>query len=250
MAAGTGPNVTTGDMPPAMEHALDELVTAAKNSFQDDLASIVLFGSGAEGQLRATSDLNLLIVLREFRRSRADAFREPLRMAHVAVRAVAMFVLESEAPTVAEVFAVKFGDIARRCRVLFGQFPSGLSGISREAKRLQLRQLLMNLTLRLRHSYVVISLREEQLALTIAETAGPLRSAAATLLELEGQPVASPKQSLETVARSLEGDWTEALAAISEARQSRRLAPGKAPQIAFQLIDLAQVMRLRAERLA
>ena len=52
------------------------------------------------------------------------------------VRAVAMFVLESEAPTVAEVFAVKFGDIARRCRVLFGQFPSGLSGISREAKTL------------------------------------------------------------------------------------------------------------------
>ena len=109
----------------------------------------------------------------------------------------------------------------------------------------------MNLTLRLRHSYVVISLREEQLALTIAETAGPLRSAAATLLELEGQPVALAQAvARDGWPRSLEGDWTEALAAISEARQSRRLAPGKAPQIAFQLIDLAQVMRLRAERLA
>jgi predicted nucleotidyltransferase len=237
--------------PPAVETVLAELVKAAKASFEDDLVSVVLFGSGAEGRLRATSDLNLLVVLKRFLPERADQFREPMRLAHVAVRAAAMFVLESELPTAVEAFAVKFGDIARRSRVLFGQLPAALATISPQAKRQQVRQMLMNLTLRLRQSYVTTSLREEQLALVIADAAGPLRTAAATLLELEGQPAASPKESLEKMAGLLGGaDWSETLRRISEVRESRRLPPGVAGPVAFGVMALAEAMRLRAERLS
>jgi predicted nucleotidyltransferase len=250
MATDSSLPAAAGDMPADVRHVLADLVTAAEESFQDDLQSVILFGSGAEGRLRATSDLNLLLVLRRFQQPRADRFRQPLRLAHVAARAGAMFVLESELPAAAEIFAVKFGDIARRYRVLFGELPAALQNVSPEAKKEQLRQILMNLTLRLRHGYVVASLREEQLALVIAETAGPLRSAAATLLELEGQPVASPKESLETVARSLDGqDWGEMLRRISEARESRRLPPGAAAPVMFRIMALVEAMRLRVERL-
>lgn len=250
MTTGSAPGAAAGDVPSAVERVLADLVAAAKDCFQDDLASVVLFGSGAEGRLRATSDLNLLVVLKRFQQQRADGFREPMRLAHVAARAAAMFVLESELATAAEVFAVKFGDIARRCRVLFGELPDALRSVSPQAQKQQLRQLLMNLTFRLRQAYVVTSLREEQLAVTIAETAGPLRSAAATLLELEGRPAASPKQSLETVARSLDGgDWSDTLRRISEARETRGLPPGEAASVMFRLMALAEAMRLRAERL-
>lgn len=250
MTADSDPHGTIGQVSPTVERMLADLVAAAKDSFADDLSSVVLFGSGAEGSLRATSDLNLLFVLKRFEQKRADAFREPLRLAYVAARAAAMFVLETELTTVTQLFAVKFGDIARRYRLLFGELPDALRHVSPQAKKQQLRQILMNLSLRLRQSYIATSLREEQLAVTIAETAGPLRSAAATLLELEGQPVPSPKHSLETVVGLLQGEaWNETLRRISEARESRRLPPGVAGPVLFQIMAMAEAMRLRVERL-
>jgi predicted nucleotidyltransferase len=247
ISAAQSPGVA---MSPAVEQILADLVQSAKDAFGDDLICMALFGSGAEGRLRATSDLNLLVVLARFQRDRADKFREPLRVARIAAKAAAMFLLESEAATAAEAFAVKFGDIARRHRVLVGQLPKALMAVSPEAKKQRLLQTLMNLTLRLRQSYVAMSLREEQLALVIAETAGALRSSAAMLLELEGRPVASPKESLETVAGSLDGGkWSETLRRISEARESRSLPPGAAAPALFNLMALVDAMRLRAERL-
>jgi predicted nucleotidyltransferase len=241
---------TSVSMPPAVERILADLVKTTKDAFQDDLVCMVLFGSGAEGRLRATSDLNLLVVLKQFQQERADAFREPMRLARVAARAAVMFVLESELATAAEAFAVKFGDIARRHRVLVGELPKALLAVSPEAKKQRLRQTLMNLILRLRQSYVMTSLREEQLALVIAETAGALRSAAATLLELEGRPVVSPKESLEAVAALLDGGpWSETLHRISEARESRGLPAGTAAPVLFKIMALTDAMRRRVERL-
>lgn len=68
------------------ERLLADLVDAARRCFADDLRSVVLFGSGAEGRLRATSDLNLMFVLRRFEQNQVDAFREPLRIARIAGR--------------------------------------------------------------------------------------------------------------------------------------------------------------------
>ena len=240
---------TVADLSPAIQLALTNLCEAAQNSFQDDLSSIVLFGSAAEGRLRATSDINLMIVLRAFRQERVDAFREPLRLAHVSVRAATMFIMEAELNSAADLFAVKFGDIARRHRVLFGELPAALRTIPATAKKHQLREILMNLALRLRRDYALISLREEQLAFTVANTAGPLRTAAAALLELEGQTVASPKAALARIVQPLDGgDW---LSSISDARESGGDLPaGKVEPLMFQIMTWVETMRQRLERLA
>ena len=110
---------------------------------------------------------------------------------------------------------------------------------------------MLNLILRLRESYIARGLREEQLVATIADAAGPLRSCAATLLDLEGVSVASPKQALEQIALSLpdaerRGDE---LQLISEARESRSLPPGTAAPALFHLIELARLMWARASTL-
>jgi hypothetical protein len=228
---------------------LTDLVESAAKSLGDDLRSIVLFGSGAEGRLRATSDLNLLVVLKRFDKDRIDAFRESLRVACVAGRASAMFVLESELPAAAEAFAVKFDDIGRRRCVLYGDDLIAGLVVSRASRKQRLQQVLMNITLRLRHQYAMASLREEQLVTIIADQAGPLRAAAATLLELEGQPADSPKQAMERIAQGLEGtDWPETLHRISEARESQQLPPGVAGPLMFRLMALAEEMRRRVER--
>jgi predicted nucleotidyltransferase len=243
--------MTTATAGATADRMLADLVEAAQKSFRDDLRSVVLFGSGAEGRLRPTSDLNLVVVLKAFRKDRVDAFREPLRAAHVAGRASAMFLLESEVAAAAESFAVKFDDIERRRKVLFGEDVFARLDIPRAVIQSRLRQMLLNLSLRLRERYALVSLREEQLALVIADAAGPLRAAAATLLELEGAPVPSPKEALARLTPSLGiAGADDLLARISTARETRALPAGIAGPTVFQMMALAEALRARVEKLS
>src|SRR5262249_25105231 len=62
--------------------ALEEFVAAARAAFGDHLESVVLYGSAAEGTLRAPSDVNVIVVLRAFDGQRAERMREAARLAH------------------------------------------------------------------------------------------------------------------------------------------------------------------------
>jgi predicted nucleotidyltransferase len=237
-------------IPVQVEQSVNAFVEAAKAAFESDLVSVVLFGSAAEGNLRATSDVNILLVLKRFEQSRADRLREPMRVAHAAVLLNAMFVLESEVSAANEAFAVKFADIRTRHRVLFGPDPFASLGTPRDALIRRLKQVLLNLQLRLRERYVMLSLREEQLALVIADAAPPLRASAASLLQLEGRPAAAPKAALE----QLVNEWndarlSEALVQISSARNDKPLEPGIAAATLMSLIELTQRLRERIDRL-
>jgi predicted nucleotidyltransferase len=185
----------TETLPRNVASVLTEFINAAKEAFGSDLRSVVLYGSGAEGKLRPTSDVNLVLVLAAFTQPQADQLREPLRLAQAAINLRTMFLLQSELRPATEAFAVKFADIARRRRVLYGEDPFASVAVSRDDAIFRLKQTLLNLTLRMRGAYVARSLREEQLGAVIADVAGPLRSCASTLLELEGAPASSPKGS-------------------------------------------------------
>jgi len=241
-----GSSASTGNLPATVERVLGDFLEAVKASFGQDLRSAVLYGSAAEGRLRATSDVNLVLVLERFEPAAADRLREPLRVAQAAARLSPMFLLASEVQDAAEAFAGKFSDILRRRRVLFGPDPFSSLAIPRAAALVRLRQVLLNQTLRLRAFYVERSLREEQLALVVADAAAPLRSSAALLLELLGRPAPSPREALEAVAAEEDADLREALPRLSEARTARRLPPGTAGPTLFRLLRLAERMRARA----
>jgi hypothetical protein len=94
------------------------------------------------------------------------------------------------------------------------------------------------------------SLREEQMATVVAELAGPLRSCAASLLELEGSPAPTPREALSRCAGALSEVVRDRLVSdLTEARARRVLPPGEGARTLFQLIELAQRMRARAEAL-
>ena len=239
-------------LPPNVGRVLAEFVGEARRAFDNDLRAVVLYGSGAEGKLRATSDVNVLLVLSAFEQSKADQLREPLRLAQAAIRLRTMFLLESELQPAMEAFTVKFADIIRRRRVLHGDDPFAGLSVSRGDAILRLKQTLLNLTLRLREAYISRGLREEQLVAIIADMAGPLRSCAAALLELEGRLTESPKEALHQVAASLPdgAERAEEISRISEARQRRTLTPGVAAPTLFHLIELARSMWTRAAALS
>ncbi len=237
-------------LPEAVERAIATFVGAAKEAFGGDLVSIVLFGSGAEQSLRPTSDVNILVVLKRFDRGQADKLREPLRFAHAAVELNAMFMLEAELPEAMEAFAVKFSDILHRHRVLHGSDPFAGVGVSDAALLRRLKQVLLNLQIRLRERYILMSLREEQLGRVIADAAPPLRASAASILQLEGHPAPSPKKALERVVAGLNDPALDAvLAAMTKVRGGERLEPGQAPVVLIDLMRLIEQMSARAGRL-
>lgn len=232
------------------ESVIQSFVEAAKTAFGQDLVSAVLFGSAAEGKLRATSDVNMMLVLKRFEQAAADSLREPLRLAHASVEMHVMFVLENELAAAADAFTIKFADMLARHRLLYGADPFIHLQLSREALIRRLKQILLNFQLRMRERYVLISLREEQLVQIIADAAAPLRAAAASLLQLEGRQYESPKQALESIAHA-SGDQVvcDAIHQISTAREEERLAPGVAGPTLTRLLSLAGYMRDRAEQL-
>jgi hypothetical protein len=195
--------------------------------------------------------VNVILVLSNFTRAKVDLLRDSLRVAQAAIRLTPMFLLETEVDAAATAFAQKFSDILRRRCVVYGPDPFVGVSVPRSAIIIRLKQVLLNLILRLRELYVLRSLREEQLALVIADMAGPLRSCAATLLELQGQPTESPKEALAHVAASLSTpEWQDALTHLSEAREKQILPPDVAGATVFHLIDLAQRMRTRVDQLS
>jgi hypothetical protein len=236
------------NLPEPVRRELALLVESAQAAFGDELKSVVLFGSAAEGMLRPTSDVNLLLLLGKFDSERADRLREPLRRISAAIHLHAMFLLEAELPAAMEAFAVKFGDIVRRHHVLHGSDPfAGISPAPEKALA-RLKQILLNLAVRMREAYLLRSLREEQLVFVISEMTGPLRACAATLLELQGTPAASGKEALARVASTLLASPadTTLMEHISQARQTRALPAGTATSTFHSLRTLAEKMWAQA----
>ena len=240
-----------GDLavPADVAKGLSTFVEATRLALGPDLVAVVLFGSAAEGRMRATSDVNVIVVATRFEPVRLDALREPLRLAHALFQLQAMLMRQDELVAAAEAFAVKFADIRARHRVLHGPDLFATLEPSREAMLVRLRQVLLNFILRTRERYALVSLRDEQLAPLVADAAAPLRSAAALILTLEGRPASSPKQALVSLADELDGGpWSDVLGALSEAREEALLPAGTGAGTVLRLIALAQALRARAER--
>jgi len=237
----------SGQLPEAVQKALRNFTAAARQVFADGLVSVVLFGSAADGRLRPTSDVNLIIVLRRVEPERLEAIGEAYRFAHAAIRLSAMFILESEIEVAKDAFAVKFADIAARHEVLYGPDPFIGLTISREAALHRLLQVLVNLQLRLRERYALLFTQPERLAMASADAVGPLRASAAVLLWLESGASVAPRDALQQIANELGS--SAALAAINEARERGTVPAIGAAAALKSAIELVTQMATRTERL-
>jgi Nucleotidyltransferase domain len=234
-------------LPEAVRGPLTAFTTAAQQVFADDLLSVVLFGSAAEGRMRQTSDVNVVVVLHRVDPMRLEQIGEAYRLAHAAIRLSAMFILESEIGVAKDAFAVKFADIVERHQVLCGSDPFAGLTISREAAMHRLLQVLVNLQLRLRERFALSSAFGEQLALAAADAVGPLRASAAVLLWLESGEHVAPREALRRIANETTG--AAALAAITEARESGAVPAAGASATLVGALELATLLAARADRL-
>jgi len=172
-----------------------------------------------------------------------DNLREKLRFCHAAINLNVMFIQESEILSATQVFAVKFTDILNRHKTLFGpEIFSGLN-ISKSTTLDCLEQVMMNIKLRLRERYAMVSLREEQLVKVIADLTGPIRACADTILRLEGKVAASPKEALLMLAKKLpQKNWDNILSHLSIAREEREMKKDEGVATVCGLLELLDAM--------
>src|SRR5262245_49917226 len=106
---------------PETQKLLKDFIADAQSCFADRLIAAILFGSAAEGRMRPSSDVNLLLVIRQFDSKDAVTLAKPLAFARAACRLQVMFLEESEVRPAAQCFAQKFSDILRRHHLLCGR---------------------------------------------------------------------------------------------------------------------------------
>ena len=238
------------DLPENVRRVLGDFLDSAHLALGASLKSVILFGSAAEGRLRATSDVNLLLVLDAFAEDAARQLQPQLEMAYAAIRLRVMLLLESELDSALEAFAQKFADIGRRRRVLYGSDVLAGKHVPRDAAIRRTRQVLLNLALRLRERYALTGSKPEAATAAMADATGPIRTCAAELLELEGLPVSSPKEALIVIAKQWPSHLSYLPAYLSELRE--RGAPATpAPHSALgHLLEAVSAVRNQMQRVA
>lgn len=236
-------------IPPNVQTVLRDFLDEARMQLGADLSSAVLFGSAAEGRLRATSDVNLILVLKSFSASAAAALSGPLGLAKAAVDLRVMFLLESEIQPALDCFAQKFADILRRHYVLLGNDPFSGLRVKREAEVLRTRQVLLNLAMRMRERYTFDAKAPDALLHGIADTTGPLRTCAMSILELEGTAAASPREAFAKVIQSLDAGLNYLPEYFSKLREGEPPAEPQPPALVNDLLHVMAAMRQRVEAL-
>jgi predicted nucleotidyltransferase len=250
MAPTANPQGSGASLPSHVEKILKDFVAACVKTFAGRLSSIVLFGSAAEGRMRATSDVNVIVVLNEYEQKDVADMAQTVRLARAVMRLDVMYLLASEIPTAIECFAQKFGDIVRRHKMLHGPDPFEGLAPTRGAEIYRLRQVIFNLQLRLRQGYAERAGLEDQLAMLLADVAGPLRTCAATLARLQSQGTFPPKEALERLVTSLgRADLTTAITDMSLVRERHAPASGDLTASVFLILEIVERIRTRAWRL-
>src|SRR4051794_24036171 len=220
------------DLPPTVVTILQEFVATLAATMP--LESVILFGSAAEGRLRSTSDVNLLVIANDWTLEQLDAARLPLRSGRAAAGLTVMFLKSAEVDAAVESFAVKFADIKARHRVLLGRSPFDSLQITREAAVRRVQQVLLNLELRSRERYVMEGDHEERLEQIIAEATGPLRASAATLVHVQDGRTLAPRLALEELFPSRQAS----MQAISTVHRGEHLPAGAARELFAGMLSL------------
>jgi predicted nucleotidyltransferase len=139
------PTIDLSFLPPTSwdQRELGELFSELVNAGGDNLESLIVFGSAATGSFDpATSDINLLVMLRRDDRDVLEAIKPPLSRLMRQFKVSPMVATGDELRTSADVFPVKFLTIKDHHRVLFGADPFEAMTIRRVHLRLRCEQEL------------------------------------------------------------------------------------------------------------
>ena len=206
-----------------MEAKLTELVNRLKAAIQDNLKTVVLYGSAVTGEFRAGhSDLNILCVV-----ERADATAlehlHPVAEWWIKQRNLAPLIFTyDELSQSADVFAIELLDIKASHKTLFGQDVVAAIDVPMNLHRIEVEHELRTTLLRLRQHLLLSPDNEDELRAVLAKSiTSVLTLFRHALIALGENPPHTKPQLLER-AGEVFGFEAKPLQSILELRNSDR----------------------------
>lgn len=179
-------------LPEPIRARLNELASTLGSQLGDNLGALLVFGSAVRGGWReGTSDVDLVLVLKDPKREALLAVANTLTVARTAFRFEAVILGADEIPRAADVFPLFYDDI-RSCHVvLAGKDPFAELTISDQYRRLRIEQELREEQIRLRRAVVDGLGAPQQLAGAVERKVKQLRGPLDALLKLRRTPATS-----------------------------------------------------------
>ena len=228
-------------------NALEQFILDARAALGKELDSIILFGSAAEDRLRPASDINILVIMHHFDEPLVNEWKAALQVNIAEIDLQLTFMLKSELPGAAEVFAVRFADILLRRRILFGDDPFGSFDISRDARIRGAQQLLLELALRLRHATLILD--ESGQTHVIVDSIGPLRVVTTVLLQLEGKNLRSPREGVMMLRDQLGAEWSSTVDHLREMYEQGLVVESNVSHVLSRMLALVTLLYQRSKKL-
>ena len=211
-----------------MEKLLGELVKRLHEAYEDDLVSVVLYGSAAGGDYQEKfSDLNVLCVLRvvgvpELRKAE-KAVEWWVKQKQPAPQPAPMLLSVEEIANAHDAFPIEFLDIRQTHRLLFGKDLFSGVEVSAPHHRQQVERELRTGLLRLRARYLTLQQQEKEVVQLMAKSLATFATLARHALILAGENAPVRKREIFQAATKRFGLHPlpfETLLAIREGTQT------------------------------
>ena len=139
-----------------VEEHLTELVSRLKKASENNLLSVILYGSAATEEFHPKhSDLNVLCIMRELGKEELSKLHAASTWWAKKGHPAPLFFTLNELHHSADVFAIELMDIKAAHRVLHGEDVIASLHVPMDLHRLQVERELRNNTLRLRQHYMM-----------------------------------------------------------------------------------------------
>jgi len=169
------------------QEAFNHLIGDLRATHEENLASVVLYGSAAAGDhIDQSSDYNLLIALRRITPEELRQAQAPLREWRRLGHPLPVYFTVEELRDAADVFPIEFHQMERARVVLYGDDPFAAFVINDHNLRHQTEYELRSKLIQLRRLYIPASVSVEKLTDLMAESLTSFAALFAPALMLHG----------------------------------------------------------------
>ena len=172
--------------PNKVRKGLDRFCNQLRESLGEQLVSVILYGGLAKGEYApSSSDVNVMLVLKEVTVEALDKAASPVRQGMRDFGLTLMVMMEDGLRRSTDVFPIKFLDMQKHHRVLWGKDVLADLPITKDHLRLRCEQEIKNLLLRLRQFYLQRGTRSELVESTLDTAISSFLGSLSALLVLK-----------------------------------------------------------------
>ena len=187
-----------------IQEALSGLIDDLRATHGDNLASVVLYGSAANGDhIELRSDYNLLIALHRITPTDLQLSQPPMREWQRLGHPMPVYFTVEELSDAADVFPIEFHQMAKARVVLFGKDPFEFVELRDENLRHQTEYELRSKLIQLRRLYIPVSTSVEKLSELMSDSLASFAALFHAVLLLHGKEAPLGKANVVRATASM-----------------------------------------------